>query len=240
MKVCGYVMLHYGSEYLDATIKSIEPVCEKIFVVYSKNPSHSHGTTMECPDKEEDLKRIAKNASDKVLWFSYDRFAYEGEHRGECLKLAKAHGFQMAITVDSDEVWEPNDLQKAIDDAWAMDCTHVQIDGFLHFWKDFNHVCRDWFHPVRIIKLNDNIVKQGVIRSTIYHFGYAQNEETMRYKLDIHGHKAELRTNWIDKWINWKEGETDLHPVAIGLWNAEPFDKTTLPELLKNHPNYNL
>jgi len=62
----------------------------------------------------------------------------------------------------------------------------------------------------------------------------------MRYKLDIHGHKSELRPNWLEeKWLNWKEGISDLHPVSIGLWSTETFDKTTLPEILKQHINYN-
>lgn len=240
MRVAAYIPLHYGSEYLDVAIRSIDPCVEKIFIVYSKSPSHSHGTNLQCPDTEYSLKKIAYNASEKVEWHSYDRFDFEGQHRNIGITLAKAKGFDILVTVDSDEVWETEELNKAIKEAYTMDNSHIEIDGFIHFWRSFNHVCRDWFHPVRLLNLNSVNPARGTIRSTIYHFGYAQNEETMRYKLDIHGHKNELRQGWLeDKWLNWKVEEGDVHPVSIGLWNPESFDKTELPEILKNHPNYN-
>jgi len=238
MKVCAYIMLHYGSEYLDAAIKSIEPCVEKIFIIYTRKPSHNHSTDMECPDKDWQLKFIALNSSPKVEWHEYESFAYEGQHRDEIYKLAG--GYDICVTVDSDEVWDTDTLKLSIEEASKMDNTHIQIDGFIHFWKSFNHVCRDWFHPVRILNLNGTNKVQGCVRSTIYHFGYAQREDIMRYKLSCHGHKSEFREGWLENtYLNWKDGVNDVHPVSIGLWNPESFDKATLPEILKNHENYN-
>jgi hypothetical protein len=61
----------------------------------------------------------------------------------------------------------------------------------------------------------------------------------MRYKYEIHGHKNELRPDWFEKtYLGWKKGQGDLHMTSIGLWEATEFDKNLLPQVLKNHPNF--
>lgn len=237
MKVCGYIMLHYGAEYLEVAIKSIEPVCDKIFIIYSQKPSHSHSTDMENPEKEWQLKFIAQNTSPKVEWCSYERFAHEGQHRGEIFNLCE--GFQMVVNVDADEVWDTEVLKQSLEDASKLDNRFIQVNGFVHFWKSFNHICTDGFLPVRIINLHSDNPVQGCVNGKIYHFGYAQKLEIMEYKTKIHGHKSEIREDWWNKYLDWKEGDEDVHIVSKNLWTPYRFDKTTLPEILKNHENYN-
>ena len=41
-----------------------------------------------------------------------------------------------------------------------------------------------------------------------------------------------------EKYFSWVPGMNDVHPVAIGLWNPQSFEKEMLPEVLKKHPNY--
>jgi hypothetical protein len=61
-------------------------------------------------------------------------------------------------------------------------------------------------------------------------------------KWNISGHAHELRPGWIDevlyKWTP-ENNFPNLHPVAHGIWNATPYDKNTLPDILKQHPNFN-
>ena len=237
MKVLGYIPLHYGAEYLEQAIKSIAPVCDKIIVLYTKTPSYGHTTDIECPEQEWQLKFIALNASEKVEWKSYNRFAYEGHHRSEIFKFTE--GYDMMVTVDADEVWDTQSLRQALEDASLLDNRHIQVNGFVHFWKSFNTICKDGFLPVRIHNLKSSNEVQGCVNGTIYHFGYAQKDEIMIYKWMIHGHQNELRPGWMEKYINWTKGENDVHPVAIGIWNPEPFDKENLPDSLKEHENYN-
>lgn len=238
MKILGYIPCHYGSEYLEVAIKSIEPVCDKIIILYTQNPSFSHSGQLENPDKEWQLKFIAQNASPKVEWKSYERFSHEGQHRGEIFNFSD--GYDMIVTCDTDEVWDTEVLKQSLEDASKLDNRYIQVSGFVHFWKSFNHICTDGFLPVRIINLHSDNPVQGCVNGKIYHFGYAQSQKMMEFKWSgIHGHQNELREDWWDRYLDWKEGMEDLHPVAIGLWNAQPFDKTTLPDLLKNHENYN-
>lgn len=237
MKILAYIPCHYGSEYLSEAIKSIELCVDKIIILYTQKPSYGYGTEIECPETEWALKFIAQNASPKVEWKSYERFSHEGEHRNEIFKFAE--GFDIVMTVDADEVWDTEVLKETLKEVAKTDSRYIQVKGWTHFWKSFNHACYDGFQPVRFHNLHSENKEQLAVEGKIYHFGYAQKEEIMDYKWEIHGHKSEIRKGWTYMYKNWQYGKDDVHPVSIGLWNPTPFDKTTLPEILKNHENYN-
>ncbi len=74
--------------------------------------------------------------------------------------------------------------------------------------------------------------------------GYCISNEMMEYKISCHGHKNDFNNNqrWHEhKWLNYKKGETKfLHPATEAYWQeTQPFDKNTLPDVLKKHPNFN-
>lgn len=238
MRVIGYIPLMYGAEYLEACIKSMENHVEKILIVYTEKPSQGHATHIKCHETEEQLKEIAFASSSKIDWHKGE-FANEGEHRSYIYKFA--NGYDLVFTLDADEIVEEEDIKEAFERALESKCRYIGIDGFLNFWKSFNHVCLDGFRPIRIINLKN---KEGVdeVKLRIYHFSTAQNIETIKFKWNVSGHKYELKDKWIEHiYQRWSVNNkfTDLHPVSIGLWNAVDFDKTTLPLVLKQHPNYN-
>jgi hypothetical protein len=74
----------------------------------------------------------------------------------------------------------------------------------------------------------------------IYHFGYAQRAELMRYKMACHGHKNEFRSGWLeDKFFGWKPGDVDTHPCVNNLWTprlTDPATRAILARLLHDHP----
>ncbi len=234
MRVIGYIPLFYGKEYLHACIKSMENHVEKILIVYTDKPSQGHATSLICPETEEELKVIALNASPKVEWHKGE-FSHEAEHRNYILKYSE--GYDLIFTLDADEIVEEKDIQQALKLAYESDKRHIGISGFINFWRSFNHACYDGFIPYRIVNLR-NQSGAGQVDCRIYHFSTAQNIETIRFKWNVSGHKDELRKRWIDE-VYLGSGLIDLHPVAFGLWNATPFDKETLPDILKQHPNYN-
>lgn len=238
MRVIGYIPLYYGAEYLDACIKSMAPYVEKIIIVYTDKPSQGHATKIECPETEEQLKAIALSASDKVEWHK-GNFGFEAQHRDYILKHSE--GYDLVFTLDADEIVEPNDIEHALKLAYESDKRHIGFAGFINFWRSFNHACYDGFIPYRIVNLR-NGGGTGQVDCRVYHFSTAQSIETVRFKWNVSGHKDELRKGWIDNiYLGWtpENNLQDLHPVALGLWNAVPFDKNTLPEVLKQHPNFN-
>lgn len=236
-RIICYVPLHYGCEYLKEAIQSVAPFVDRIVVLYSKTPSYGFGTALSCPETADQLKRIAMSASNKVEWRSITA-GTEGEHRNYIYKLS--NGYDGVLTIDADEVFDPIDLPIAIDLAMNSDKRYIGFAGYINFWKSFNYACYDGFTPIRFTNLH-NIAGEGVVPCKVYHFSTAQKQSIMEYKLLVHGHKNEIRPNWFnDIYMAWTPDNNiqDLHLVAFGIWNATPYDKNKLPDILKSHPNF--
>ncbi len=238
MKVLAYIPLHYGAEYLHAAIKAIEPFVDKIMILYVAKPSQGHSKGHICPESKRELRIITQEASNKIEWHNC-AFHTEGEHRNYVYQFSE--GYDLVLAVDGDEIFEPKDLPNALDLAMKTDKRYIGIGGYINFWRSFNFACYDGFTPIRITNLK-NAGGEGVVPCRVYHFSTAQKEEIVRYKLGVSGHASEIRPNWLEEiYLAWtpENNFQDLHPVALGLWNATPFDKNTLPQILKDHPNFN-
>jgi hypothetical protein len=238
-KLIAYCPLLYGGEYLHCAIKSVEPFVDSIHMLYTPRPSYGHGTTVGCPESESDLMNIAYSASKKVRWHKVEANA-EGVHRGMIFKIADAYNADGILAFDADEVF--GDLTEWIPKFMESKCRRIGFTGYINFWKSFNHACYDQFAPIRFHNLHNKDGEENM-PVTVYHFGCAQRMEIMRYKLEVHGHKSELRPNWLrDVYEKWEPGmviDKGLHVVAHNLWpQATEFDRETLPLCLKQHHNY--
>lgn len=238
-KILSYMPCHYGGEYMDAAIKSAEPYCEKIIILYTDKPSYGYGTNVGCPESEDELKNIAYSASPKVEW----RKIYangEGQHRGLIFRIAEQGKYDGVLTFDADEVF--GDLTQWMPILHASKARNIGFTNYYNFWRSFNYVCKDGFAPIRYINLHNKDGQEN-FPVPVYHFSCAQRMEIMEYKLLVHGHRSEIRNNWLkDVYQAWTPDNNfgNLHLVSYipPLWNAEPFDKTTLPEILRQHHNY--
>jgi hypothetical protein len=238
MKVIAYTPLLYGKDYLRYAIASIEPFVDRHVILYTGRPSYGHGTKMACPDTKEELREIAL-AFPHVEWYE-GQWYNESEHRHAIHKLLPPDT-DILLPIDADEVWEPGVLQGCLRTVYDKASSHeYRLFGFVHLWRSFKWACTDDMAPARIIDLRQS---GGVdyIRGTVFHFGYAQTVELMRYKWAIHGHIAELRKNWLrDKYINWKPGMDDVHPTCVGTWGPRLLSPGLMPAVLGQHPYRNL
>lgn len=238
-KIIAYCPIHYGREYLKEAIQSVAPFVERIIMLYTATPSYGFGTNVNCPESETELRAIAEAASDKVEWYNIV-VGNEGEHRNYIQHFCE--GYDGILAFDADEIFDQTDLPSALDLCTKTDKRYIGFGGYVNFFKSFNYACYDGFTPIRYINLHNN-GGQGVVPCKVYHFSCAQSMEIMRYKLLIHGHKSEIREGWLEMFENWKPGdvvEGGLHLVALSLWQATPYDRNMLPEILKQHPYYNL
>ncbi len=237
MKVIAYYPLHYGSDYLSYSIKSIYNYVEKIYILYTDTPSHGHGTSLRNPDNREKLKAcITDDPQHKIVW-TEGHWSGEGKQRDSIETLVP--DADLIIAVDSDEIWTPEVITKAIEDAKNSDVKQHCI-RMLTFWRSFNWVCTDEMQPVRIIAPKR---KSGVkyLEGRVLHFGYSRSVESTSYKISCHGHHDEWRGDWINKFKNWPaSGNDDLHPTCKDTWFAKPYDKTFLPDFMHNHPYFSL
>lgn len=240
MKIIGNLTIHYGVEYLKECLTSIKDHCEKVVVAYTDRPSHGYSTTQECPDKKEDIKSICENVlGDKLIW-DENNYSQENQHRMQVHNYAS--GYDLILTIDADEVMEPKELDAALNYAYTNTERYFGIKGYVNFWRSFNWACYDGFRPIRIENLNNpNSLQNHECPLTIYHFSTAQSESVMRYKYKIFGHASEIRENWLDNThYAWSPNSFgDLHPVSLNLWNAIPYNKFLLPQILWQHPNFN-
>lgn len=244
MRAAAYCMLHYGAEYLGAALKGVDGVVEKIIILYSARPTHGNHTTMACPDSRLELLEIAQSTIKTSSWEWVDVPVVSRENQHREMAFDYCQGFDVLVNFDSDEVWDREALKSCIEQAAKIDSRYIKLrhDSWVNFWRSFGFVVRDGFSPVRLHNLKSNRKEQGEVVGKLYHFGCAQSQEIMRYKYEVHGHKSELRPNWLyDVYYRWTPENRieNLHPVALGLWGAEPFDKSTVPDYLKEHPNFN-
>jgi len=239
-KVIGYCPLHYGKDYLRESLESVIDLCDKFVVLYTPSPSYSYGTTATCPESEEELKAIAEDVcGEKLTWHSRN-YHSEGDHRNEIFKFS--WGFDLLVVVDADEVFNTDELKKGLEIASKGVHRNYGIKGYINLWRSFDYACYDGFLPIRVINLNNQHPDMSSLDVTIWHFSTCQSKTIMDYKYLIHGHKEELRDNWLnDIYYAWDNDNhfDDVHPVAFGLWNPTEYDKQLMPKSLRNHPNFN-
>lgn len=249
MRSIAYIMLHYGKDYLQYTIQSVHDVVDKVIIIYSSIPTH-HQSDMPCPDSREELVTICRSfpkvqfvdiTGEVIMKKKHGGSISENWHLNHAFRYSDK--YDVMLRLDSDEVWEPSQVEDAIRQASGIKAKYIGIDGFIHFWRSFNWMNVDGFRPVRLHNLRAEGATNECVKSTIYHFGYAIKEEMMNYKWSCHGHHTEEKQGWRNKWKKWEPGCSCeyLHPVTDAYWHrAEWFDKNKLPEMLKSHPYFNL
>jgi hypothetical protein len=256
MKVLGYIMLHYGKEYLAYALNPLCEVCDKVIILYSLVPTHNNGSGQLNPDTRDELKAIA-NKFEKVEWIDITA-NNESDHRGKIFYYTS--GYDVLVNADYDEVWEVEDLKRAVKEVYNSPYRAHGIDGYVTFWRSFRYEVTtnkqlnekgeyeynkpaDEFLPVRLWHLREkNTDKQPTIKAKIYHFGYAIKRRTMMYKKTIHGHKDDWSSGWDNKWHSWHPSITEgsFHPCSRTVWlKIEPFNRNELPLELHKHVYFN-
>lgn len=243
----AYYALHYGKEYLAWSIRSVQDAVDKIIVVYSRRPSFGFDTGTPSPDTEHELREQAlRFATKPVIWHS-GTWVSECQHRDHGLALAREEGASTVLVVDSDEIWDPNTASHCLQRVENENRAGRWMARFGNFFRSWRYMVHDQFTPVRIVDLRNSLTVDAYLdqqECPVYHFGYAQSEAVMRYKWMIHGHQAELRKGWLDRFLRWTPEDTDLHPCVNNLWRqAEPTPpeiSAKLQELLGDHPYANV
>lgn len=242
--IIAFSALHYGKTYLADAIRSVIDSVDEYYVAYSPVGSHGFQTDRTCPDTRDELYTIAQQvAGDKLRWID-GLWMHEGMQRDSIFHHAPAA--DIILVVDSDEVYADGLAQGAIERASEMTHRYIRLP-FIHYYRSFHWAIRyDPAYPVRVIcpKVEGGELSMAIMRNDneflrINHFGYAQDSETIRYKLSIHGHSNELRCSpddYVDGIYLDADRWTDLHPVGSEYWNAEPVQPLDyMPAFMSDH-----
>ena len=131
-KTLGFMAIHYAGDFFQESLISIKDHVAKVYIAYSKAPSHGFGTVAVCPDKEYELRKVAEEVlGDKLIWETYHSFHNEAEHRA--MRYKHSVGYKFILTIDPDEYFE----QIAVALRYADECPHRFFGaiGYIHFWK---------------------------------------------------------------------------------------------------------
>ncbi len=250
MIIASYV-LHYGKEHLAWSIRSIQDQVDAIQILYSPRPSFSYQSDVPCPESEEELKAEAHRflRPGKKLYWDSGTWPSEGAHRDQAMGMASLRGASLILVVDADELWDPVELRFQLDAASRAPERDTLVP-FVHFWRSFNYICSDPSRPVRIVRPSGVGLRYSDQWRPVLHYGYAQSEAIVRYKIAIHGHRGEWRPEWLaEKFLAWSPDAPamkDVHPTCGWnssfndyFWNVRPVDpptKMVADPLVFDHP----
>ena len=217
---------------------------DEIRVFYTPQPSHGHASSIPCPEFRSELYSIAEQFD--VVWHD-GLYAHEGQHRDYAYDACVGAGADIILVVDADELWLPEQLKWVLGYVRCKNPRNWCVN-MLHFWRSLGWVCRDNMWPERIIMERQALPKQldtrhlSPLKCRPLHMGYAVSLETMQYKMPIHGHTQLFRPGWFEeKYAGWKPGVVDVHPTDYpDVWTPEPFDKSSIEDLLGDHPYFHL
>lgn len=240
--IVAYYALHYGSDYLAHSLRSIYENVDKIVIVYSPQPSYGTTQTIPNPDTRANIQDELMKFGDpqnKIIWIE-KQFGSEGEHRDFSVAQCRLIGAKYVLVVDADEIWNPPALRAFIDKLHLEPNIRNQLIRMDTLWRSFDHHCIDDMWPTRGINLAAEN-GHGYSQDRVFHFGYAREFKHIEYKMSIHGHKHEIRPGWLEKFKHWKPGELnveghfDVHPTCVNTWTVIPFDANKLPQFMRVH-----
>jgi len=243
--IAASYIIHYGAEWLKWSIRSVVNHVDEVHLFYTPFPSHGHSTTMTCPESKKDIQLSVAEifaSYGNVFWHDCpDRFPHEGYHRTYAIEQCKLRGAEVVVVVDADELWPVDVLVDSLEIVKQGDKRSYRI-GMCHFWRSLKWVCDDPAMPTRFIKPSISNMSEEYLSGKVFHMGYAQSPSIIRYKQEIHGHKAEWRKGWFENkfMANFKE---DIHPTCENFWIARPVEQKTKDELFKlcgDHPYWDL
>jgi len=237
-RIVAFMALHYGLEYIQQAIQSVQHAVDCFVVCYSPIGSHGHKTAIACPETEKELIAAAQEVMAVPVKWHRGFWPHEGAQRDTVFKLEP--DADLVIVVDSDEIWAPGAVEKAIEQGLQMTVRHGHVP-FWHFWRSFQYFCTDLAQPERVINPHYQDGHAFLEVPPVFHMGYAQREEIIKYKMLVHGHKPEWREDWLRLFQAWTPQDgpwEDLHPTNIDFWTARAFAMEQLPPLLKAHPYY--
>lgn len=244
MKTIAYTALHYGSDYLDAAIRSVIDAVDEYHVLYTPIGSHGHRTHIPCPDTREELYEIARKAAGNKFNWHEGVWDWEGQQRDAIHYLVP--DADVVLVLDADEVWSTGLAEFAIRSHGypSTPASRLRLPMF-HYWRSFYRgIMHDPAFPERVIfpQIHGEVMTTRSMSrpdlTNIHHFGYAQRPEIVEYKQHTHGHKGEWRRDcdWFrDRFM--ANAQHDCHPVGSEYWNPEPVDPFALglPEWMRQH-----
>ena len=246
-RIAALYCVYNDDVWLRYSVRSIYDHVERIYFLVNDRPwagsELDGGTTVRSiaalPDPEGKLNLIQQSWPDEIA------------QRNFSLALAQVDGFEYALVVDADEIYDGPELSAMIEYAIArpeIDCWHSQLHTY---WKSLRYVIDppENHHPAMLIKLGEVAfvetrnplgTKHELIPPSIgmcHHMSYARTDELIRRKTASFSHAHQMQSGWFENiWKKWDAARDmqNLHPtIPTQYARAREQKPSALPSVLR-------
>ncbi len=253
MKFSTQVLLFGNDKWIMKNIENSYPHVDKIYIAYSKYPWGYNPKARELHTTELDLSIIRESIYFDKIVIIEGVWDTEEAQRNACLDMAKKDGMDYMFIHDADEFYTYSDFQKMI--RWITSHPNFSLYRcpWYNFWKTIEYITikEDGEmiagYPDICVNLNQNVRFQnkrtttkeniGIINDVMcFHMSYVLSDIEVKRKLETWGHTNDFDIyKWYEnKWLNWDENSTGLHPIQPNAWYKAIKYDGILPEVLKN------
>ena len=257
MKISANYTAFYGEAFIEYSMRSVYPFVDKILIARGTK-SWAVGANGVRYDPIDDVKGKIKHfmenedPENKVELFE-GTWVSDTEQRNFLIDKSNDIGMNYALLVDTDEVWEPQDLKtllKAIKDNPKELIFSV---GIMHYFRSLFWRFEDGSATVNyVFKLPE--VRHGWIRAGMkvsakeyeipifkvpveyHHYGYAYPSKVIGQKITFWGHCGEVTPDWFSSiFMKWRPRKhlQSFSPTGQD-WNL--LKKVKLIDAMKDHP----
>lgn len=226
------ICVHDDTTYLAATIRAL-----------AGTPVHVCVSRVNWKGEEGDWRLAERISLEEGASVMLGDFACEESHREAAYDWMRSLGYGYCLTIDSDEIVEPDllDALLRIAEANLADRVYVEWDTY---WKSPEFVIRprERFTPCVLINLQSTTYirvrefaggRELLLNAThgiIHHFSYSGPDERIFPKVTTWSHRDEVIDGWWDQvWLAWDSNcmLRNLHPTHPSAYDrAEPADQS--------------
>jgi len=254
-KFATHVVLFGQDKWIMRNIVNAYPHVDKIYIAYSEKP-WSYNPNARSQYKNSFNLDIIRNTmyADKIhiiegVWDT------EEDQRNACAAQAAIDGMDYLIIHDADEFYHDRDFEELKNFIWGNPNYDYYKVAWYCFWKTFNYILLDTNgnkivgYPEFCINLKRGVRFQSKRRpdksnflilppdqGICYHGSYVLTNEELLQKINTWGHTNDFnKERWYnEKWLNWKEGDRDLHLVTPNAWSQAVWFDGKLPDVIAN------
>jgi glycosyltransferase involved in cell wall biosynthesis len=249
MKIFAMCPIYDDVQWLQETIEGAYPEVDRIYLFVADKPWHGQ------PRRPGAVLRAMKAISqlsdpDLKIEILHDIWPNEETTRNEAMRIFREAGADYCMFLDSDEIWDPDDLRRARAIISAgLDVQYWYIHWYV-YWKTREYRIAHEGCPLVFVKLDGQTKiqwlraqipgnRQTMDRTvaSIHHMSYAHSDEEIRNKIaNFQGAYGVNGTN--ENWFElvWKAWDQDhdlrnLHPVRGDAKDFECAVRVTEAEL---------
>lgn len=255
MKVAANYTAFYGEAYVKYSLRSVYPFVDYILIALGEK-SWARGAMGLRDDRIDNIEKALEeflkeeDPDHKIIIFK-GTWASDTIQRN--FLLDRCRGLvDYALLVDTDEIWEPQELKTLL--SYPKDYPNEKVFrvGIKHYYRSlyWRHIPDE--HLVNyLVKVEgtkhkwiraivDTTTKLDVPGKQVpvwyHHYGYALPTKFVKKKISFWGHCGEVTDNWFeDIYTKWTpNGDVKAYSPTGDYW--EPLKKCKLIDIMKDHP----